>query len=270
MKARASIIERLDGTLGGVWWQPVWESGDGDREEQILRGYLDRLGKLPGKFGWWSVPVSNTWEGDPVYCLVQLTQHPDGKWLFHEALSKAMEEYREACFEGRLDLEPLKDREARWVEEIKENVADLLDRGSGFVVERNMKELFGSALGLPPREARPCCHQGSAQGRLDAHKRRRQDPEDEGRPADCLTGQRSGLDCLRHLPNPEIGRPQFPVPAVAATVAVAQRPRRTQLLNEQVDAGGPAGPPYVRAPNPTAAAEHLSRSRRQRSPSRSP
>jgi hypothetical protein len=49
--ARATIIKRLDDTLGGEWWQPIWRSGDADREQRILDGYLERLRKLPGDFG---------------------------------------------------------------------------------------------------------------------------------------------------------------------------------------------------------------------------
>lgn len=146
-KARQTFINKLDRTLGGDWWQEIWASEYPERDDLILRGYLDRLGKLPGGFGWWCVPVSNKWRGDPSYCLVQLTQYLDGNWEFHEALSNAKEPYRAACLEGSLELEPLADREAEWVAEIQANIEGMLGKGKSFVVQDQMSEVFGAALG---------------------------------------------------------------------------------------------------------------------------
>lgn len=150
-RARESIIARVDATLGGDWWHDIWAQGAEDREDVILRGYLDRLSALgPGGWSWWSVPVADGWDRRPSYRLIQLTQHRDGHWEFHETLSNAVEPYRTACheYEGKMDLEPLEQREAQWVEEIKKNVEELLSTGKSFGVQDKLGEVFGEAKGL--------------------------------------------------------------------------------------------------------------------------
>lgn len=146
-KTRQTFIKKLDSTLGGDWWQEIWTSEAVDREQKVLKGYLRRLGELPGRWESWAVPVSNRWEGDPLYCLVQLTQHRDGRWEFHEALSNAMEPYRTTCLEGTLDLDPLAQRDSQWIAEIQSNIEGLLAEGKPFRVQDRMPEVFGTTLG---------------------------------------------------------------------------------------------------------------------------
>lgn len=151
LKARDTIIRRVDRSMGGDWWQAIWLSGSDDRERQILKGYLDRIREVAGRsWGYWSIPVSDRWMGPPDYSLIQLTQHPDGRWHFHEALSNSLEVYREFCFDfsGQLDFEPLADREAAWVAEITANVERMLAKGSSFVVQSHIPEIFGEAVGF--------------------------------------------------------------------------------------------------------------------------
>jgi hypothetical protein len=87
--------------------------------------------------------------GPPDYSLVLLTQHEAGLWHFNEALSSAMEPYRERCLAvtAQLDLEPLAPREELWVAEIKTNLEVLLQRGTPFKVSTEMAEVYGDALG---------------------------------------------------------------------------------------------------------------------------
>ena len=37
-RSRDTIVQKLDSTLGGDWWQPIWIVGDPDRETRDLRG----------------------------------------------------------------------------------------------------------------------------------------------------------------------------------------------------------------------------------------
>lgn len=150
LKARATILDRMDATLGGDWWRPIWESGAEDADAQILKGYLKVLGDLPGNWHWYNAPVSARWDGPARYSLVQLTQHPDGQWLFNEAVSNAVEEFRRTCFEeaGQLDLEPMEDRWAEWEAEIERNIEGLLAKGKQFTVQGEMGAIYGRTLGF--------------------------------------------------------------------------------------------------------------------------
>lgn len=145
---RKSFIERTDAALGGDWWHHYWTAfPPGQREHEITEGFLNRLRQCRGGWRVVSVPVSDRWRGPIDYHLILLTQHPDGEWIFHEALSNAMEEYRTFCFRqsGELDFEPLDARRAEWVSEIKMNVVRLLEAGP-FVVGERMREVYGATL----------------------------------------------------------------------------------------------------------------------------
>lgn len=140
-KARATIIERVDRTLGGDWWQAIWEAGDRDREVAIVSGYVDRLRKAAGGWGHATIPVQNRWEGPPVYGLIFLTSYQGGLWAFNEALSNAMEEFRGKAheFHGMLDLDLPSDREAKWIDQIAANVEAQLTKHGPFTIGRDMK-----------------------------------------------------------------------------------------------------------------------------------
>lgn len=149
VKARAKILERLDSTLGGDWWRDIWRSEPtGDRERRILRRYVESFTTR----GWsgLTIPVADRWEGPPAYLLILLTQHPDGMWLFHEAVSNAMEVYREHCGgdDGTLfgSGAGLDIREHEWVGHIRSNISTLLDETPSFVVQNKMTEVYGKAL----------------------------------------------------------------------------------------------------------------------------
>jgi len=150
LKARATMIEKMDASLGGDWWQASWRSGDADRVDQIRETYAGRLRKAAG--GQWAcfdIGVSDRWQGPPAYQLLLLTQHVDGVWGFHEALSSAQEEYRAYCHmtQGLLDFEALPDRELMWVQNIEENVERLLRGGKPFKPVYKLQETFGDAFG---------------------------------------------------------------------------------------------------------------------------
>ena len=149
LRARDSMVAKMDAVLGGDWWQAIWRSDDPDRVELILEGYKDRI--LEGSDGWaiFDMEVSDRWKGPPSYHLLMLTQHPDGIWAFNEAISSASEEYRKFCHEheGRLDLEPLAQRESEWVDEIAQNIEDILAEERSFSPVQNIDRVYGEAFG---------------------------------------------------------------------------------------------------------------------------
>jgi hypothetical protein len=146
MKARETILARVDAAMGGAWWRHVWtEVPQGDRERAILARYTDQLTAVEGNWSVWTLPVADRWHGPPSYYLIHLTQHPDGDWLFHQAVSSAMEVYREVCHEGMLDLDPIDKRAAMWVDHIKGNIVRMLEHGA-FVVGDRINDVYGDAL----------------------------------------------------------------------------------------------------------------------------
>jgi three-Cys-motif partner protein len=149
LKARETILDRLDAVLGGDWWEDIWnDDGVEDRAGQILDEWSIRMCDGDNGWGYCSIPVSDRWMGPPSYALVLLSQHPAGWWHFHDALSLATEEYREVCLKqsGQLDLEPLAEREEKWVAEITQNIARLLEQKVSFQIDAEMMEVFGKAI----------------------------------------------------------------------------------------------------------------------------
>jgi len=152
LRARATILAKVDAALGGNWWREVWMSETEDRTYRIFEGWRDRIaGRMDntgGGWGWWTVPVADSWGATPVYFLLLLTKHRDGLWHFHQALSSAREEYYEFTHRGELVLEPLAQREASWIAGIKANLERLLEDTSSFTTREKMNNVFGEFLGL--------------------------------------------------------------------------------------------------------------------------
>ncbi len=164
---RDSTLARMDQTLGGDWWQSVYLQRDSaDRLHEVVRGYRERLTAATGGWGGWTVPVADKIGARPEYLLMHFTQHPDGHWAFHEALSAAASEWRGAAHAanpssaraleaiGQFTLDGLEqapefeEDEEAWVLEIEANLADLLAQGEPFVVQSRLRDVFGKALGL--------------------------------------------------------------------------------------------------------------------------
>lgn len=147
-KTRASKLVALDAVFGGQWWQEIWATGEEDREAAIADKYTRKLAERMQAIGWYRVPVAKKWGGRPVYDLLFFTQYPrEGVWHFNECVSLALESYRECCTRGQLDLEPLEQREASWVEQIKENIVRLLAEVGGFRVDSYFESVFRATLG---------------------------------------------------------------------------------------------------------------------------
>ncbi|MEW6475251.1 MAG: three-Cys-motif partner protein TcmP [Actinomycetota bacterium] len=148
LRARDTMVAHMDQVLGGDWWQAIWRSGAADRIDQIRTGYKDRL-RATGNWAVFDIDVADRWGGAPSYHLFLFTQHEDGVWRFHETLSSAEEEYRTYCHdhEGLLDLEPLKDREARWTSTITDNVERILAEGKQFKPVRRISDVYRGVFG---------------------------------------------------------------------------------------------------------------------------
>ena len=166
-KNRDATLARMDLTLGGDWWQRVYlESAGVERLQRVVGGYRDRLAAATHGWGGWTVPVSDKIGARPEYMLMHFTQHQDGHWAFHEALSAATREWREAARKanpskakamedaGQLALtgmaDPLEfeDDETAWELEIQRNLVTLLIQRKPFVVQSNLEGVFGRTLGL--------------------------------------------------------------------------------------------------------------------------
>jgi three-Cys-motif partner protein len=166
-KNRDATLRTLNDSMGGNWWQKVYETTrGGDRLSLIATEYRHRLeAATGGKWSGWTVPVADKIGARPEYLLLHFTQHPDGHWEFHQSLSLATREWREAAHaahpDERRQLEELgqfafedfdqpefEEDEAAWVEELAKNVAVILASGRPQVVQSDMKALFGKTMGL--------------------------------------------------------------------------------------------------------------------------
>jgi three-Cys-motif partner protein len=150
LKARDTMVDRMNRALGGDWWQEVWRRGDDDRVARIRSEYARRMRKAAGgRWATFDIDVADEWQGPAAYHLLLFTQHEDGVWAFHEALSCAQEEYRDYCHrtQGMLDFEPLVDREAKWVNHIEHNIAEILKKNTEFQPVYRLQQVFGDAFG---------------------------------------------------------------------------------------------------------------------------
>lgn len=148
-KARSAILAHMNGILGGDWWMPIWASRSPDRTPQIVEGYVGRLVEATSARGWYRVPVPRTRHGPPIYDLVLLTHYPEeGIWNFNECVCNAMEDFESFCKHGQLDLEPLDEREKRWVGMIKRNVLSVLETTGEFVVWQHLSDVLSGCMGL--------------------------------------------------------------------------------------------------------------------------
>lgn len=188
-KNRAATLDRMNVTLGGDWWQQVYLDTTGpDRVQAIVSEYRERLSKATGGWGGWTVPVSDKIGGRPDYLLMHFTQHPDGHWEFHQALSLATAEWRAAShaanpgwkekmealgqftFEELEEPPPFEEDESAWKAEIDANVTAMVDRGERFVIQSRMGDVFGKALGIGREmHLRPALKRLHAEGRIQ-HK----------------------------------------------------------------------------------------------------
>lgn len=148
LRARDTLLGRIDTIFGGDWWREIWRSEAADREDRILEGYLEQLAEIPAVRGRYQVPVQQRLNGPQVYVLVFLTQYAkEGLWEFNNSLSLALEDFHAFCKGDQLELEAVDDREERMVAHIKDNIAAILDSDGAFKVHTRMKDVLGDMLG---------------------------------------------------------------------------------------------------------------------------
>jgi len=144
-KARATMIEGMDGSLGGSWWQELWLERGPERDIRIIEEYRARLVKAaPEDYGSWTVPVSDHPRSAPVYVLILLSAHREGFKTFNDALSSATEAFEKHCSRG--DELPF-DRDAELSDTIRGNLERLLAEGGSISVDQRFLDVFGDALG---------------------------------------------------------------------------------------------------------------------------
>jgi three-Cys-motif partner protein len=162
-KNRNVTLESMDRVCGGRWWRDVYAAypSNEERVQAIAVEYARRVADAVKAFVWTS-DVRNRATLQPVYHLVFFTRHPDGAWLFGDALARAQKAWRRVLEpppshdEGALFDKPdtfadeEEAREEQWKDEIKRNIVRILEAEGDFDVRYRQPEVFGEALGLAP------------------------------------------------------------------------------------------------------------------------
>lgn len=162
-KNRDVTLESMDRVCGGPWWRDVYASyaSNEERVEAIADEYGARVARAVKSYAWTS-DVRNRATLQPVYHLVFFTRHPDGAWLFGDALARAQQKWRRVLEpppvhdDGALfDVpdsfdEEEESRSAAWKEEIKRNILHILQTEGDFHIRYRLPDVFGTALGLAP------------------------------------------------------------------------------------------------------------------------
>jgi three-Cys-motif partner protein len=160
-KGPEATLVRMDAVCGGDWWRETWRGALPDKdaaEEAVVTEYARRLA-AEGHCSYWVTEVKNKPHHKPVYYLIFLTRHPDGMYVYGEAASKGLEEWRRAVtfadYDDTMIFDPevifrtdeavLKDR---WVVEIEKNLRAELFKGDTFRVVERYTAVFGSTAGL--------------------------------------------------------------------------------------------------------------------------
>jgi len=145
LKAKATMLGRMDEVLGGDWWREIWrkakEAGSDEGAIEIAYEYAQRCKPLRG--GYFMVAVKDRWNGPPAYMLLLLAGHPDANWNFNEMVSIAYDKLREVDAAGQLlryqdDYPPI----------LKENVRQLLATKTSFIVGDSASKTYGPLLGI--------------------------------------------------------------------------------------------------------------------------
>jgi three-Cys-motif partner protein len=152
---RGATLARMDSACGGDWWRDVYRAADSPERAsaQIAARFASRLREATGA-GSWVIGVRNAEHHQPKYALVFLTRHPDGLYLYGNAMSTSQREWRRAVvpFGSLLDDDEAFDLAEQqmadqWVDEIAGNIERLLGTSPSFRVNAKYAEVMGSTLG---------------------------------------------------------------------------------------------------------------------------
>lgn len=144
------IVHLVDDNLGGTWWQPLWRAPGSkpSKVAAIREGFVERVLAASGP-AWrcYSVAISRTWKGKPIYDLLLFTQHLEGLWFFNEAVSLARGDLKDHCQAGDSEPPQLWDPEDDWRDAIADNLKTLLGKGRPVLVMQAYESVYGSTLG---------------------------------------------------------------------------------------------------------------------------
>lgn len=103
--ARDSFIEKMDTSLGGQWWRDLVLENEASDEaaRDISSIFCQRIAQDSG-CGRYVTPIKDRLDGPIDYYLLLLTRHPDGLWLFNEAVSKTVDEEKRYQAETNLQF----------------------------------------------------------------------------------------------------------------------------------------------------------------------
>lgn len=154
-KGREATLARMDGACGGDWWRQVYLDSQTSEEaaELIADGFARRLREESGA-GSWVIGVRNAPHQQPKYALVFLSRHPDGLYLFGEAVSGAQGDWRRAILppDTLIDDEAFraseKELEQQWIQAIASNIKQILELDGQFTISSRYALVMGETLGL--------------------------------------------------------------------------------------------------------------------------
>lgn len=95
VKGNETTLTHFDKTVGGTWWRAFFSAGvTDDAVEQVVAGFLDRLGSRTG-MSLVPVPVRRAPGHKPVYYLIFGTRSPYGLWVFGDAVARSTQTWWE-------------------------------------------------------------------------------------------------------------------------------------------------------------------------------
>jgi three-Cys-motif partner protein len=152
---RAATLARMDAACGGDWWRGVYRDAESPEQanERIASGFASRLREATGT-GSWVIEVRNAEHQQPKYALVFLSRHPDGLYLYGNAMSTSQHEWRRAVVPpGSLldDDDAFKaaerEMEEQWIKEIAANIEHLVQTHPSFTISSKYGEVMSGTLG---------------------------------------------------------------------------------------------------------------------------
>lgn len=145
----STMSDGLNRFLGGDWWEEIWLSERADRMERILHAYCRKLQEASkNSWSWFTIDVSDRYQGAVEYYLVQFTKSPHGVWSFNDAASLGTQALREWTDQqtGALRMDAV--GEAFLVDTIADNIDGLLEEdATPFKLGMKVDQVYGETLG---------------------------------------------------------------------------------------------------------------------------
>ena len=150
---RAATLARMDAACGGDWWRELYVEAESPEQanERIASKFATKLREATGA-GSWVIEVRNAEHQQPRYALVFLSRHPDGLYLYGNAMSSSQQDWRRAVVPpGSLldDDAAFKEAEDQlaeeWIATIAKNVEGILETYQSFKVNSKYGKVMGSS-----------------------------------------------------------------------------------------------------------------------------